>query len=65
MKITLNGKAHNSAADTLSALLDECGYGDRPVATALNEEFVPAPDRAAQKLQDGDRVEVVAPMQGG
>lgn len=65
MKIMLNGKAHDSRAETLSALLDECGYGGRPVATALNEEFVPAPLRDEQTLKDGDRVEVVAPMQGG
>jgi sulfur carrier protein len=35
------------------------------VATALNGDFVPAGLRAATPIRDGDRIEVVAPMQGG
>ncbi|WP_171097477.1 sulfur carrier protein ThiS [Ruegeria sp. HKCCD7255] len=64
MKIVLNGEAREVQAETLSDLLDECGYSGR-VATAVNEDFVPSSLRIALKLVDGDRVEVVAPMQGG
>ncbi|WP_299423412.1 sulfur carrier protein ThiS [uncultured Shimia sp.] len=64
MKIVLNGEARDVAATDLAGLLTECGFSGR-VATSLNEEFVPAGLRAAQTLTDGDRVEVVAPMQGG
>ncbi len=64
MKIVLNGDAREVSASTLLALLEECGFSGR-VATALNEEFVPAHLRDSQPLKDGDRVEVVAPMQGG
>ena len=64
MKIVLNGEAREVAAGTLSALLDECGFSGR-VATAVNEDFVPAAMRPERSLADGDRVEVVAPMQGG
>lgn len=64
MKIELNGAARDVAAPTLAALLEECGFSGR-VATAVNEEFVPAGLRASHRLSDGDRVEVVAPMQGG
>lgn len=64
MKIVLNGEAREVAATTLEALLAECGFSGR-VATALNEDFVPAALRASTTLIDGDRVEVVAPMQGG
>ena len=64
MKIVLNGEAREVAATTLSALLEECGFSGR-VATAVNEGFIPAGLRAGQTLNDGDRVEIVAPMQGG
>jgi len=64
MKIILNGEPRDVAAVTLDALLTECGYGSR-VATAVNENFVPAAARAEHNLSDGDRVEVLAAMQGG
>ena len=64
MKIVLNGEARETAATTLAELLVETGQDGR-VATAVNENFVPAALRAGHALRDGDRVEVVAPMQGG
>jgi sulfur carrier protein len=65
MKITLNGTPQETGAETLAALLDEMGYTDARVATAVNEEFVPAPSRDAHSLADGDRIEIVTPRQGG
>jgi len=65
MKITVNGTAQETAAETLDALLQELGYGAAKVATAVNEDFVPATIRPEQRLNDGDRVEIVAPRQGG
>ena len=65
MQITINGERTEVRAETLSALLDELGYGDAKVATALNEDFVPATARAGAALAPGDRVEIVAPRQGG
>lgn len=64
MKIVLNGEPREVRAEILSDLLDECGYSGR-VATAVNEDFVPSGLRIAHELTEGDRVEVVAPMQGG
>lgn len=64
MKIVLNGEPRDVAAETLSALLEECGFSGR-VATAVNENFVPSSMRVAHRLNDGDRIEVLAPMQGG
>ena len=43
----------------------ELGFGEAKVATAVNEEFVPAARRAEAIIADGDRLEVVAPQQGG
>ena len=65
MQITINGERTEVQAETLSALLEELGYGDAKVATALNESFVPATARADATLSPGDRVEIVAPRQGG
>jgi sulfur carrier protein len=65
MKIKVNGTVQETAAPTLDALLQELGYGAAKVATAVNEDFVPAAIRPDQRLNDGDRVEIVAPRQGG
>lgn len=65
MKITVNGTATDLRAETLEAALDELGYSEAKVATALNEEFVPAGARGQAWLSAGDRVEIVAPRQGG
>jgi sulfur carrier protein len=65
MKITLNGAVQETAATTLAELLAETGQAGAKVATALNEGFVPSARRAETRLSPGDRVEVVAPRQGG
>ena len=65
MRIFLNDDAHDFEAVTLAAALEALGYGGRKIATAVNGRFVAATARPATKLADGDRIEVVAPMQGG
>jgi sulfur carrier protein len=65
MRILLNGDSREIRAADLGAALEELGYGGAVVATAVNGEFVPAPARPAARLADGDRIEVLAPMQGG
>jgi len=65
MRIILNGEPRDVAATRLPDLLEELGFGDARVATAVNEDFVAVGARDATTLSDGDRLEVVAPMQGG
>lgn len=65
MRIFLNDDAHEVEAATLAAALESLGYGGRKIATALNGRFVAATQRSRTNLADGDKVEVVAPMQGG
>lgn len=65
MKIIVNGAAHDTATTTLAGLLDELGHGQAKIATAVNEAFVPAAMREKQSLNMGDRIEIVAPRQGG
>lgn len=64
MTILLNGTPWQTRAASLADLVAEGGFGHR-VATARNGEFVPAGLRAGTPIRDGDRIEVVAPMQGG
>jgi sulfur carrier protein len=65
MKLHVNGQEQEVDARTLGAVLTALDYADAKVATALNGEFVPARAREATPLKDGDRIEIVAPRQGG
>jgi sulfur carrier protein len=65
MRILVNGAWRETVAAELSTVLDELGYGDAVVTTAVNDEFVAAAVRPRTRLAEGDRVEVLAPMQGG
>jgi sulfur carrier protein len=65
MRIQVNGRLHEVQATTLASLIDELGYGDRKVGTAINQEFVRDRDRNTTVLHDGDAVEIVTPRQGG
>ena len=65
MRIFLNDDAHDIEPGTLAAALESLGFAGRKIATAVNGRFVAAAARPKTALADGDRVEVVAPMQGG
>lgn len=65
MKITLNGVEREVAESGLEQALRELGYCDGTIATAVNGEFIPKTQRLDIVLSEGDRVEIVAPMQGG
>ncbi|MDB6180296.1 sulfur carrier protein ThiS [Paracoccus fistulariae] len=65
MKITVNGEPKEIAASALADALAELGYAGARIATAVNETFVPAASRGDTILTEGDRIEVLAPMQGG
>lgn len=65
MKILVNGAWRDTVAPQLAGLLEELGYAQSVVATAVNGEFVAAAARENTELAEGDRVEVLSPMQGG
>ena len=65
MKIELNGEQHITEAKSLSELCLAEGLGETKIATALNGTFVPANARDTQILNEGDKIEIVAPRQGG
>lgn len=65
MKLIVNGSPLEVEAEDLTGALAALDYGDAIVATAVNGAFVPAAARAGRALKDGDRIEIVAPRQGG
>ncbi|QPC91678.1 sulfur carrier protein ThiS [Mesorhizobium sp. INR15] len=65
MKLTVNGEALEIAATTLAALLAALDYEGDWLATAVNSDLVHAVDRTEFQLNDGDRIEILSPMQGG
>jgi sulfur carrier protein len=65
MRLTVNGEPREIAAATLAEALLALDYADAVVATALNGDFVPKRKRAETPLVEGDRIEIVAPRQGG
>ncbi|WP_121060826.1 sulfur carrier protein ThiS [Chachezhania antarctica] len=65
MKIIVNAEPHEVSAPTLHAALAELGFTGPAIATALNGDFIPRTARDTTRLTDGDRLEVLAPMQGG
>ncbi|WP_428392374.1 sulfur carrier protein ThiS [Lichenicoccus sp.] len=65
MRIVVNGAPHDVQAHTLALVLVELGYGEQRVATALDGNFVPAPQRADRALQPHCQVEIVSPRPGG
>jgi sulfur carrier protein len=65
IRIRLNGEEVATGARTLAELVAGEGHAETAVATAVNGEFVPRQARAATLLAEGDRVEIVAPRQGG
>jgi len=65
MRIMHNGEAVEVTSETLETILNELGYAETVVATALNGEFIPVSMRENTSLNPGDSIEVLAPMQGG
>ncbi len=65
MRIFVNGDPRDVESDTLAVVLNALGYGNAKIATAVNGRFVAASQRERTRLNDDDKIEVVAPMQGG
>lgn len=71
MQISVNGEPAClkglGAADErcLARVLDELGYGGKKVAVAVNETFVPRGGWQTREIKAGDRLDIVAPIQGG
>ncbi len=65
MKIVLNGISLDTNQVTLAGLLEEQGYKDLMIATAVEQSFVSKDQRVNTRLYEGCHIDIVAPMQGG
>ena len=65
MNIIVNGENRNIINVNLTLALDELGYKEMKLATALNGEFVSVQARDNTSLKEGDKLEVLSPQQGG
>lgn len=65
MRLIINGEEKTLDEKTLDVLLESLDYNPEVVATALNGVFVPRAARPDTPLNDGDRVEIVSPIEGG
>ncbi|WP_083100162.1 sulfur carrier protein ThiS [Pseudophaeobacter leonis] len=65
MKIQINAETHDIQSTTLDEALTELGMTSLALATAVNGTFVSRAKRKTFALCDGDRIDVLAPMQGG
>ena len=68
MLVNVNGDNHKlDEGATVLGLLESMGIesSSKGIAIAVNGELAPRAEWGAQPLTDGDRVEVLRPMQGG
>lgn len=66
IEVSVNSESRQiDSGKSLAELLGEWGFDGQRVAVAVNEDFVPRSTYASVSLQAGDRVDVVAPVQGG
>ena len=66
MKISVNGEIKEFDIDylTVKKLLEELKYG-KGIAVALNETFILKTKYEETTINDGDRVDILSPVQGG
>lgn len=65
MMFIVNGTQQKVEAQTLADLMRRLDYEGRWLATAVNGELVGRDARSAFRLKEGDRIEILSPMQGG
>jgi len=65
MHVTVNGRAHDTAARSVADLVAELGLAGKRIAVERNGEIVPRSRHADTMLAEGDRLEVVGAVGGG
>jgi len=66
MKIFVNGEIKEFETDSLTVreLLDTMNYG-KGIAVAVNETFILKTKYQETIINDGDRLDILSPVQGG
>lgn len=65
MNVIVNGETQEVDAATLADLLQALEYEGDWLATAVNGDLIHREDRGDRTLGEGDRIEILSPMQGG
>lgn len=66
IEVTINGEARRfEDAPSLAQVLEQLGLGGKRLALERNGEIVPRGSFAAERLRDGDRLEIVVAVGGG
>ena len=65
MNILLNDKPMKANSPSLLELVKQHTTDEQACAIAVNDEFVPRSEYHSTLLNDGDRIELLVPMQGG
>lgn len=66
IKVSINGEIKEiKEGITLKELLEELGYDKGGFAVAINVTFVPVDNYEQTMLHEGDKIDILAPVQGG
>jgi sulfur carrier protein len=65
MRLTINGEDHHLDAATLTEVMTLLEFEGGWLATAVNGALVHREDRSEYRLCEGDRIEILTPLQGG
>lgn len=65
MNVVINGTPEDISERTLAELCQRYEAEPTTIATAVNGDFINVNDRAALSLQEGDKIEILSPRQGG
>jgi sulfur carrier protein len=65
MKILVNDRENDIDAGTIADVVNILGYQGLYFAVALNMTCIPRSQYAKTRVMEGDKVEILMPMQGG
>ncbi|OTA17140.1 thiamine biosynthesis protein ThiS [Xenorhabdus vietnamensis] len=65
MNILVNGLEVSVSGSNLGQILEELGYVNTVLVTAVNGNFVSVQERDEFEIKSADKIEILAPMQGG
>ena len=65
IELTLNGKEHQTTADTVAVLIEQLALTQKRVAVERNGEIVSRSQHGNTPLVSGDRIEIVQAIGGG
>lgn len=65
ISIYFNDENHQIKSQSLQEFLLHKNHIDSPFAITINNRFIPRTAYKTTSLSDGDRVDMIVPMQGG